>query len=673
MGTVLSRKCLVIVLGETCHFQYLVEGLIGVQVRTSSFLELRISDLARSTMSRKGWRSTVTVGGKTYTGEGRALREVSMFAAARVALEKLGQPFQTRELSNVDAQASLERYCKANKLGKPSYSTPEECMYTPKFTGGGRRRKPVQSSLMCAVVRIGTEWFRGEGTYGVENAETAAARCALEQKGQVSGMMSNAEVLEALACFSESRGFGEPKYKLYFGGTIPDEVLGASPSLNTDSEGRNSIAALDDVSKTFQSQEPQLVLVVSYNDGRQKGSQWEVVCSVTLGKASKQFTGTASSKQDAKELAAHKAYEWLSEQLRGIVSEHTSLSFADPSSIGNAAKINSRSMEALRQVCHNLLEPLQGDVMAAILMTHPGQEARIVCIGSGTGFINHEHLVNDGRAVFDCHAEVLARRGLQAFLFKQVESASKEAPSIVHKKGGKFHLREGVGFHLFINKVPCGDAGIITSAEHAGHLRYRKEDGEGDLLKPDGNLLQYKICCSAKIAQWNVVGLQGALLARVLAGPVYLSTIIVQGAEDGHRKDRVCKATLERAFFGRLHNVQGLPPGYRVNQPNIVVLPSDGGAKGGSGHSKHLGVCWAAGCEKEEVIEATTGLRKKGDLDVSKRGFANQWASLYPHDEGKPFQAVKRNAGDYQRAKQEVEACLPGWIHKSPEYDSFNI
>ena len=642
-----------------------------MQVRTSSFLELRISDLARSTMSRKGWRSTVTVGGKRYTGEGRAFPEGSMFAAARVALEKLGQPFQAGELSNVEAQASLERYCQAKNLGKPSYST-EECVYTPKCTGGGWRRKPVPSSVVCAV-RIGTEWFRGEGTYDVENAKTTAARCALKQKGQVSGMTSNAEVLQALARFSESRGFGEPEYKLYFGSTIPDEVLGASSSPNSDSEGGNSIAALDDVSKTFQSQEPQLDLVVSYNDGQQKESQWEVVCSVTLGIASKQFAGTSTSKQGAKELAAHKAYKWLSEQLQGSISAHTSLSFADAPSVQNAAEVVSRSMEALRQVCHNLLEPLQDDVMAAILMTHPEGRAEIVCIGSGTGFINHEHLVNDGRAVFDCHAEVLARRGLQAFLFKQVESASKDAPSIVRKKGGKFHLREGVGFHLFINKVPCGDAGIITSAEHVGHLRYRKEDGEGDLLKHDGNFLQYKICCSAKIALWNVVGLQGALLAQVLASPVYLSTIIVQGAEDGHRKDRICKATLERAFFGRLQNVQGLPPGYRVNRPDIVVLPSDSGAKGGSGHSKHLAVCWAAGCEKGELIETTTGLMKKGDLDVSKRGFANQWASLYPDDKGKPFWAVKRNAGDYQIAKQAVEACLPGWIHKSPEYDSFTI
>ena len=519
-----------------------------------------------------------------------------------------------------------------------------------------------------ATVLVDGHSYVGEKRARRSRAGPAAAREALKEFGKpYKSHVSNLKVTDSLEEFCMFKNWAPPEYTTERCRDL--DGLGAH-SLNSGHEG--SIGSLE----RLWSQEPQLGLMVHYDGGELKGSQWEVVCSVTLGKASKQFTGTASSKQGAKELATQKAYEWLSEQLWGNISAHTSLSFADAPSVQIATEVASRCIEVLRQVCHNLLVPLQDDVMAAILMTRPEHKAEIVCIGSGTGFINQQNLVvKDGQAIFDCHAEVLARRGLQAFLFKQVESASKGDADIVCKIGENFSLNKGVRFHLFVSKVPCGDACIPMNTKDAGCLRYRKYNGEGNLLKAEGSHLQYKNCCSAKIALWNVVGLQGALLAQVLASPVYLSTIIVCGAEDGHRKDRICKATLERAFFGRLQNVQGLPPGYRVNRPDIVVLPSDSGAKGGSGHSKHLAVCWAAGCEKGELIETTTGLMKKGDLDVSKRGFANQWASLFPHDKGKPFQAVKRNAGDYQRAKQEVEACLPGagWIHKSPEYNSFTI
>lgn len=353
----------------------------------------------------------------------------------------------------------------------------------------------------------------------------------------------------------------------------------------------------------------------------------------------------------------------------GLSSEFTSLSFADALSRQNAVEIDSKAIEALRQVCQKMLEPLKQDVVAAIFMTRPGCKAEIVCIGSGTGFINHRHLINNGKAVFDCHAEVLARRGLQAFLYKQIEMASKGIESLVHKVDKKFHLREGVSFHLFVSKVPCGDACIPMRAQDTGQLRYRKEDGGGNVLKLEADHTHYKVCCSAKIALWNVVGLQGALLAQCLGGPVYLSTIIVQGAKDVHRQHSDCKAALERAFFGRL---QDLPQGYSVNKPAIVVLPSSAGARGRSGNSKHLAVCWTAGCEKEELIETTTGLRKEGELDVSKRGFADQWVSLFPEDKGKSFREVKQAAEDYQEAKRKVEACLADkWIHKSHGCDSF--
>jgi len=145
------------------------------------------------------------------------------------------------------------------------------------------------------------------------------------------------------------------------------------------------------------------------------------------------------------------AHEWLSTQLRGDVSEYTILNFAD------VTEVDATCHDALRQVCHNLLEPMHDEVFAAILMTstRPGCRAEIVSIGSGTGFVNHLFPIKSGEAVLDCHAEVLARRGLVEFLFNQIKTAAQGDKSILSKIEGRYHVKEGVRFHMFVNKWGC--------------------------------------------------------------------------------------------------------------------------------------------------------------------------------------------------------------------------
>ena len=72
--------------------------------------------------------SNVRLGGKSYTGDGRALQDNAMPAAARAALEALGQPFASGELSNIQAEAALVRYCQQRRWDPPSYSI-DQCRY----------------------------------------------------------------------------------------------------------------------------------------------------------------------------------------------------------------------------------------------------------------------------------------------------------------------------------------------------------------------------------------------------------------------------------------------------------------------------------------------------------------------------------------------------------------
>lgn len=100
-----------------------------------------------------------------------------------------------------------------------------------------------------------------------------------------------------------------------------------------------------------------------------------------------------------------------------------------------------------------------------------------------------------GGALNDCHAEVVARRCLCEYLYKQLElhTEDKGAESILEpiKKG--FKLRDNIQFHLYINTAPCGDARIFSPHEEndsidkhpnrraRGQLRTKIESGEGTI------------------------------------------------------------------------------------------------------------------------------------------------------------------------------------------------
>lgn len=109
--------------------------------------------------------------------------------------------------------------------------------------------------------------------------------------------------------------------------------------------------------------------------------------------------------------------------------------------------------------------------------------------------------------------------------------------------------------------------------------------------------------CSDKIATWNVLGLQGALLEEVVE-PVYLSGIVVGGVGEmpeginlGVREtwSDTIQSEAERALYGRVSDVEGmldlsliyrkhvcsstlkgqgkLPSPYRLNKPIIHLSP----------------------------------------------------------------------------------------------------
>jgi double-stranded RNA-specific adenosine deaminase len=111
----------------------------------------------------------------------------------------------------------------------------------------------------------------------------------------------------------------------------------------------------------------------------------------------------------------------------------------------------------------------------------------LVSLGVGTKFLGPELLYgarhDAGQLLRDCHAEVLAKRGLQAFLTRQVAAhsarpAAASAPphlrpfSWLDSAGGLLHLRPRLV--MYTSSMPCGNACLKRWAK--GHKERFRDD-----------------------------------------------------------------------------------------------------------------------------------------------------------------------------------------------------
>ncbi|OWF35244.1 Double-stranded RNA-specific adenosine deaminase [Mizuhopecten yessoensis] len=376
--------------------------------------------------------------------------------------------------------------------------------------------------------------------------------------------------------------------------------------------------------------------------------------------------GTGSSEKKARVVAAEVSLNILAPRpsLRALTYQGFSFSLSEPLTFHD--RIAKLCHEKFDNVVADIPENLVGrKVIAGIVMeTKTTKTFDVISIASGTRFIKGAALTTDGHVLVDSHAEILAARGMRKFLYYHLTKLSKGEKSTVLQRieGEQAELAPDIQFHLYISTAPCGDGAIFTHSsgqseeEHddshkpifaknkQGLLRTKLEQSEG--MPPTKKVReshQYQdmnnvrrgerlrvMSCSDKICKWNLLGMQGALLATQMK-PVYFSSITLGTFYNhGHIARAMC-CRLEKGC-----RVPSLPDGYKVNHPLLGAVSRKKNPRRSVEKSKKLCINWNSADECAELTNGTTGVpnissgfaKHKGYSRLCKQGMLRSYENI---------------------------------------------
>ncbi|XP_008205328.1 tRNA-specific adenosine deaminase 1 isoform X1 [Nasonia vitripennis] len=357
-------------------------------------------------------------------------------------------------------------------------------------------------------------------------------------------------------------------------------------------------------------------------------------------------------------------------------------------------------------------------VLSGIVLQNSSKELCVLSLCTGTKCLSGVELRSTkcnerGNKLSDSHAEILARRAFLRYLYHQIELAiSNQKSDIFYLEDNGIKLRD-VSFHFFSSQTPCGDCSIIpkltgetedlvcppkkartedeslasqfgqaivdiyrTGAKcvdsderqdpHEKGINYhtvgplRTKPGRGDRT--------LSLSCSDKLAKWNVMGVQGALLSLMIP-TIKFESIVIGGG---------CPYSLEsmqRGIFQRFDPNIGAPEivqsqisfEHRKNESRTRPCPSS--------------IVWCLVPEKPIEI-AVDGLRqgatkkknKSFNLLISRKEIFKTFLTIYDkflkgklipqHPKKITYYHCKQYSSSYQNLWREKSAVFSKWPTK---------
>ncbi|XP_046753036.1 tRNA-specific adenosine deaminase 1 [Diprion similis] len=303
-------------------------------------------------------------------------------------------------------------------------------------------------------------------------------------------------------------------------------------------------------------------------------------------------------------------------------------------------------------------------VLAGIVLKDAQETLSVVSLATGTKCLSGTELLDTkqweiGSRLSDSHAEILARRAFLRYLYHQLNLRLNNSNSDVFELDANktICLRNNISLHYYCSQTPCGDCsifpkivenrvfGINASArkrkshandnmeikrlnlqedyqcdEYDVHRTGAKcvQTGEQDSrlpgvdyhlvgpirTKPGRGDRTLSLSCSDKIAKWNILGIQGALLSRLIP-PVRIDSFCI-GGQSPFSPEAMQRGICERFATGRC-------PVFMQSEQSFVH-------RKGANRTRPCpsSVIWCAVPDRQ--LEISVDGRKQGATKKKKRG-----------------------------------------------------